>query len=161
MVKMSRRIEKRPPKVANEVEELKRKFNQNEKTIDSLMGKLDALNRIVASLKTQVKALSKPLADQIKALDVFELRMGQTQVKIDNRHCKIVIGSTMFGLDNSNAQLKALREIKVECGTKFEQKSGTLSKVEAGTSMDVKSGSTMRIEAGGEMTQKAPTVKIN
>ena len=158
---MSRRIEKRSPKVANEVEELKSKVNQNEKTIDALMQKVDALNKTVASLKSQVKTLSKPLADQIKALDEFELRMGPTQVLIDNKHIKMVTGTTQVEIDQSNIQIQAQKELKVECGTKWSQKSGTSSKIDAGTSLDVKSGAAMKIEAGGTMTQKAPTVKIN
>ena len=87
--------------------------------------------------------------------------MGKTQVLIDDKRCKIVTGSTIFEIDQSNAQLKVNKEIKVECGTKFEQKSGTSLEIDVGTSMDVKSGSTMKIEAGGIMTQKAPQVKIN
>lgn len=158
---MSRRIEKRSPKVVNEVEELKRKVSQNEKTIDSLMQKLDALNRTVASLKTQVKALQKPLADQIKALDVFELRMGLTQVLINNKHIKFVTGATKLEIDPSNAQIQVTKELKVECGTKFSQKSGTSVTVRSGTSMDIEAGSTTSVRASGKMTLKAPTVAIN
>jgi len=155
------RIEKRSTKLADKVEELMAKVNANENRIRSQDQKLEYLNKTVASLKTQVKTLSKPLADQIKALDEFELRMGPTQVLIDNKHIKMVTGTTKFEIDQSNAQVQVQKELKVECGTKFSQKSGTSSKIESGTSMDVKSGSTMKIEAGGPMTQKAPTVKIN